>query len=104
MGRGAVGGWLIALSLAAVTTAATAADEEPSLELLLHLAEFSDADGRPVDPESVAETMEAIDPRASGDAKSPAASAARPGGDRKRDRSKPRREAAPPQGSVDEPD
>ena len=46
---------MIALALSG---GAAASDEAPSLELLLHLAEFADADGRPVDPQGVAEAME----------------------------------------------
>lgn len=55
MARLATGRWLIALLLGA----APPPEAAPSLELLLHLAEFSDADGRPVDPASIAAMMDA---------------------------------------------
>ena len=74
MARLATGRWLIALLLGA----APPPEAAPSLELLLHLAEFSDADGRPVDPASIAAMMDAPalpDAEAAG---SPAAAATAP--------------------------
>ena len=56
MARRATGRWL---TLAFIALPCAAAEEPPSLELLLHLAEFSDAAGEPIAPEDAAAIMDA---------------------------------------------
>ena len=56
MARRATGRWL---TLAFIALPCAAAEEPPSLELLLHLAEFSDAAGEPIAPEDAAAMMDA---------------------------------------------
>ncbi|HVF35077.1 MAG TPA: hypothetical protein VND91_07110, partial [Candidatus Saccharimonadia bacterium] len=92
-----------------LASAANAADDAPSLELLLHLAEFSDAEGRPIDPESVEAAMESIDPSAAGESASPAPASSATG--RKPESAssaetppKPRSDAQRPPRASDEPD
>ena len=60
MARRATGRWL---TLAFVALPCAAAEEPPSLELLLHLAEFSDAAGEPIAPEDAAAMMDTREPR-----------------------------------------
>ena len=52
-GYAAVGGWLIVAALAANEPAPVDPPAAPSVELLLFLAEFGDAEGRYVDPTTV---------------------------------------------------
>jgi len=52
------------MSVALALAAATPAEEAPSLELLLHLAEFSDAEGRALDPATASEILETPRPDA----------------------------------------
>lgn len=81
MARRATGRWLT-LAFVALPCAA---EEPPSLELLLHLAEFSDAAGEPIAPEDAAAMMEA-----------PAAARAEPLPREPDAAPKPRGRAAPP--------
>lgn len=81
MARRATGRWLT-LAFVALPCAA---EEPPSLELLLHLAEFSDAAGEPIAPEDAAAMMDAPEaaraeppPRDPGTARKPRARAAPP--------------------------
>ena len=63
MARRATGRWLTLLFIALPCAAAD--EPPPSLELLLHLAEFSDAAGEPIAPEDAAAMMDSPDaPRA----------------------------------------
>ena len=66
MARRATGRWL---TLALIAAPCAAAEEPPSLELLLHLAEFSDASGEPIAPEDAAAMMEQADAPSPRDAK-----------------------------------
>ena len=61
MARRATGRWL---TLAFIALPCAAAEEPPSLELLLHLAEFSDAAGEPIAPEDAAAMMDTDAPDA----------------------------------------
>lgn len=60
----AAGGWLIALLAATPTPARTPVATPapaPSMELLLHLAEFGDAEDRYIDPAELEELGPAVD-------------------------------------------
>ena len=59
MARRATGRWLTLAFTFVALPCASAEEPPPSLELLLHLAEFSDASGEPIAPEDAAAMMEA---------------------------------------------